>query len=119
VVYVSQYFWLAFVPETSFWLQADDDNCIAPNYWAVLCFLCQFSLLGGELWFFALSRDMYTTITNPFTSPMRQTFKYALVVFSGALITSVALMILGPKIYGLSSDPMIWIQVGKNKAIGI
>jgi hypothetical protein len=78
---------------------------------AIFCFLCQFSLLGAELWFFVMSRDMYLTVSNPFSSYKKQATLFGVFVFTVAAFLGCLLVGFGPGIYGLSSDPMIWIQV--------
>ena len=138
VLFVSQFFWLAFVPQSQFW-ESDDSNgtslhvsyrslviiiltmylvvnfmldCVTPPQFAILCFVCQFSLLGAELWFFVLSRDMFLTVSNPFSSYKRMANRFTVFVFGIAALSGCILMAVGSKVYGLSSDPMIWIQVG-------
>jgi hypothetical protein len=85
--------------------------CQSASKFAVFCFICQFTLLGAELWFFVLSRDMYLTVSNPFSSYKKQATMFTIFVLTGATTAGVVLMGVGAHVYGLSSDPMIWIQV--------
>ena len=117
LVYVSQYFWLPFVHTSFFWASDDDGSngyCVVKPNVAILCFLTQYSLLGGELWFAVISRDIKLTITNPFTSYIQQSRRYTAFAIIGAFIPAFILMFLkninNQPVYGLSWDPMIWIQ---------
>lgn len=118
---MSQYFWISSVDSSFYWKSNDSSNagaCISNIQVAPLCFLTQFSLLGAEMWFCVLSRDIHLTITNPFTSYKLQSVRYSIFVFTWALGTASVLMIIGNKQegYGLSSDAIIWIrdQVAEN-----
>lgn len=113
MVYVSQFFWIAFPPSTFFWNQplvTSASSCESNRNVAALTFLCQFSLLGGELWYFVLSRDIHMAITNPFSSYQLVEWQFTVGVFSLSLLTGLILLSLGPNVFGLTSDPMIWIQ---------
>lgn len=109
---MSQYLWLAFVPNSFFWSATNDDvaNCMVnPQIWP-FAFLTQFSLLGGELWFAVLSIDIHLSLTNPFSSHKANAMYYTGFVYSVAILMAVILVSMVPIRYGLSTDPMIWVH---------
>lgn len=112
-MFVSQYLWIAFVPNSFFWYNVSDDfdSCeVNPHIWP-FCFVTQFSLLGGELWFGVLSVDIHMSLTNPFASYTTYANYYAIAVYAIALFTATLLVCIVPIQYGLSPDPMLWVNV--------
>jgi hypothetical protein len=109
LIFVSQYLWIPLAPIDFFWKSEDD--CVASNWAGFFSFVTQFSLLGGELWFFVLTLDLHFACTNPFTSYKLNAQRYEIFVICGSLMTASALLISGPDVYGLSSDLTCWIQV--------
>lgn len=104
---------MAFVPKSFFWLTVkdDDDNPCNTNpvIWP-LSWLTQFSLLGGELWFWVLSVDIHVALTNPFSNNIANSMFYTIIVLGTAAVTATILVSVTPVQYGLSSDPMIWVK---------
>lgn len=116
LLFVSQYLWIAFVPKTFFWTEVtDDDNpCDTNPYIWPLSWLTQFSLLGGELWFWVLSVDIHVALTNPFSNTISNSYFYSGIVLGIAALTATILVTILPIQYGLSSDPMIWVRDKRN-----
>ena len=117
-LFVSQFLWLPFVKDPFlFWvgeqlLSQKDQSCSGRaqvSMWP-LAFLTQFSMLGSELWFFILSFDVRLNLTNPFVSSDSMLPKYMFIVYFISILSAVILVALGPDRFGLSSDPMLWIQ---------
>ena len=112
---MSQYLWIAFVPNNFFWTDynssADDsEGCETnPSIWP-LSWLTQFSLLGAELWFCAMSVDIHVSLTNPFSSPQVYDFYYRVGVHGFAALMATILVAMDPIQYGVSTDPMIWVR---------
>jgi len=52
----------------------------------------QFSLLGGEFWFLALSVDLLQGLTNPFSSYSRNQRQYSVLIYLATTIAAVALV---------------------------
>jgi hypothetical protein len=111
-LFTSQYFWIGYVNQNFFWRDNYDNECVTKHSAAVFAFLTQFFLFGGELWYFILSLDTHKSITNPFTCYALEENYYMILVYTLSLMTAVALILQGPTVYGLSTDPMIWIQDG-------
>jgi hypothetical protein len=110
---------LSFVPNDFFWDSYgtgndDDVSCTVNGYIWPLCWITQFTLLGGEIWFAVLSVDIHVSLTNPFSSHLVNDKYYtALVCFIGGL-TATLLVCIRPIQYGLSTDPMIWVKDQKD-----
>ena len=118
LLFVSQYLWLSFAPNSFYWnhwAKHASDCDVNPRIWP-LCWLTQFSLLGGELWFAAISLDIHVSLTNPFSSHKSNMAKYRLMVYGIAFLTATALVSIRPLQYGLSVDPMVWITVKSDTA---
>eukprot|EP01039_Chlorochromonas_danica_P006594 gene6594-7287_t len=115
VIFVSQYLWLAFVPNSLFWTDYYDDDdrtedCRTnPNIWP-LAWLTQFSLLGAELWFASLAVDIHVSLTNPFSSHQAYDHYYLVFVYGVAAMMATILVSITPIQYGVSTDPMIWVR---------
>lgn len=107
-LYVSQYLWITFIDSSFF---RDDETCRSTAMAALFSWMTQFSLIGGELWFFVLTMDLHLACQNPFTSYKLNAKRYLLLVFLGSVGTACILIMLGPEVYGLSSDANCWIQV--------
>ena len=117
LLFVSQFLWISFAPHSFFWTEYshDDINNCEPNanLWP-LAWLCQFTLLGGELWFAVLSLDIHLSLTNPFTSYVTNSKYYTAAVYIVAFTTATIFVSVVPIQYGLSVDPMIWVSVYDN-----
>lgn len=107
---------MSFLPAGFYWnshynYNNDDSNVCETNpvIWP-LSWLTQFSLLGGELWFGVLSLDIHVALSNPFTSYDLNANTYTAVVYFLAITTATILVCLVPIKYGISTDPMIWIE---------
>lgn len=118
IIFVSQYLWLAFVPNKFFWSDysteddGDDDSfhCETnPHIWP-LAWLTQFSLLGAELWFAALAVDIHVSLTNPFSSHREYDRYYRIFVYTLSSLMATILVSVSPIQYGVSTDPMIWVK---------
>ena len=109
MLFVSQYLWIPFVPDSFFW--SDEDDCRASHWAGFFSFWTQFALIGGELWFLVLTMDLHFATTNPFTSYKLNAKRYEVFVLMGSIGTASILIAAGPKVYGLSSDATCWIQV--------
>jgi hypothetical protein len=93
------------------WYLGDDrsDDCVPnPDIWP-LCWLTQFSLLGGELWFAVLSANVHVALTNPFVPTAVTAVNATIFVYAFSILVATILVVIVPIKYGLSSDPMIWI----------
>ena len=80
------------------------------NIWP-LAFLTQFSLLGGELWFGVLSLDIHLSLTNPFSSYTTYAPYYTSAVYLVAIGVATIFVSVVPIQYGVSVEPMIWVNV--------
>ncbi len=91
---------------------ADDVSyyCNASTMAAYLAFLTQFSLLGSELCFLVISLDLRMAYTNPFSSYKQNKIYFASIVFGFSFVTALALVLMGDRVYGLSSLGIAWIQ---------
>lgn len=115
LLFVSQYLWMGFAPPSFFWTETNDDGpCNSNPYIWPLSWLTQFSLLGGELWFWVLSVDIHVALTNPFSNNISNSARYSALVLGTAAVTATILVNIKPIHYGLSSDPMIWVKDQKN-----
>jgi hypothetical protein len=113
LVYCIQFLWLNFLPSGVYFDYEEEDGellCPATTFAAVSAFVMQFSLIGGELWFLVLTMDLHLATTNPFISYKQIATRYHALVYGGSLISSVALMLAGDRVYGLGSDSTSWIQ---------
>lgn len=121
LIFVSQFLWIAFAPHDFFWdsYSTDDSrSCVTnENIWP-LAWLVQFSLLGGELWFAVMSIDIHQSLTNPFTSYTINYQYYTTGVYSIAILVATVFVSIIPIQYGLSVDPMIWVNVYDNPSNG-
>lgn len=113
-LFVAQFLFMFHIPESFYWKEygADDNfECVPnPDIWP-LSWLTQFSLLGGELWLAVLSMDIHVALTNPFTSYAANANKFKMWVYGLAITTATVLVCYDPIQYGLSNEPLIWIQV--------
>ncbi len=116
LLFVSQFLWLGFAKEGFFWNSyptTDDSGCdqdeVNLNLWP-LCWLTQFSMLGSELWLCVLSMDIHISLTNPFVSYSTNVIYYNGLVYGLSIFTATLLVIVRPVQFGLSSEPMIWIN---------
>ena len=83
----------------------------------------QFSLLGGELWFLALSVDLLQGLTNPFSSYSRNQRQYSFIIYITAITVAVALVTQAGPLHcqgsfkTISGIDVCWIadQPGGNK----
>eukprot|EP01035_Chromulina_nebulosa_P019416 gene19416-25292_t len=105
-VFVQQYIWVPFINNNVFYQSntLSNNSCAASTTSAVLAFISQFSLLGGELWFFVISWDLRLAYTNPFSSYKQNRRYYTILVLSIALISSFALIFWGPTQYGVATE---------------
>ena len=94
----------------------DDDHdmppykCSSSEYAAYLAFITQFSLVGSEICFFIISYDLRLAYTNPFSSFKENRNFFLGLVLGISLLTSFILILLGPRVYGMSDLGLIWIQ---------
>ena len=111
--YFQQYLWL---PEMKQNYLYNDDAQQAPYYcsasenagrWA---FISQFCMIGVQMCFLVISVDLRLAYTNPFSSFKYNKAYYAFWVIGFSLLTSVFLMIMGPRVYGYDQHGVIWIQ---------
>ena len=113
MIFVQQYLWLPFVSATYFYnddLTTAPYNCIASETAAFFAFLSQFSFLGSELCFLVISIDLRKAYSNPFSSFNQSRWYFASFVLGFSLLTALALMSMGNKVYGLASEGVVWIQ---------
>ena len=116
IIYVQQYLWLPFVSTGSFYLHYSGDDCTGSCYChanaisAFLAFLTQFSLIASQLCFLTISVDLRNAYTNPFSTFKQNRMKYAIFIISFSLLTSICLMCMGNRVYGISTEGTVWIQ---------
>jgi len=67
-------------------------------------------MLGSELWLCVLSMDIHISLTNPFVSYSTNVIYYNGLVYGLSIFTATLLVIVRPVQFGLSSEPMIWIN---------
>ena len=115
-MFIQQYLWLPYVDPRVFYTVDSFNNgsCISTPIAAVISFISQFALLGGELWFFVISYDLRMAYTNPFSSFKENKKFYDRTVVFFSLLCSGILMIIGPKEYGLAAEGVLWIQNARN-----
>ena len=93
---------------------ADDQtaikDCIASSGSGFLAFVTQFSLIASQMCFLVISIDLRNAYTNPFTSYQQNRIFFAVIVVAFSLFTGVMLLIMGPRVYGPSSEGTVWIQ---------
>lgn len=123
MLFVSQFLWISFAPHSFFWdtYTEHDDGSLChtnTNIWP-LAWLTQFSLLGGELWFAVLSVDIHQSLANPFSSYQVNAQNYTLAVYVVAIFVATVLVSVKPIQYGLSVDPMIWVNNYANQNVGL
>ena len=122
LLFISQFLWISFAPNDFFWSHYNDngrEGCHTnTNIWP-LAWLCQFSLLGGELWFAVLSVDIHQSLVNPFTSYQVNAQNYTLGVYGIAIFVATVFVSVVPIQYGLSVDPMIWVNNYHNPDAGL
>lgn len=113
LLFVSQYLWISFPPDSFWWYETGRhaSDCVAREYLWPFCWLTQFSLLGGELWFAAMSIDIHISLTNPFSCYQINFKRYQVMVYGLGILTATVLVLFEPREYGLSSEPMIWVDV--------
>lgn len=116
LLFVTQFLWLGFANKSFFWNSYptnDDADCdvdeVNLNVWP-LCWLTQFSILGSELWLCVLSMDIHISLTNPFVSYSTNVMYYNGLVYGLSIFTATLLVIVRPVQFGLSNEPMIWIN---------
>ena len=121
LIFVSQFLWIASASHSFFWnhySEDDGDTCTTnPNIWP-LAWLVQFTLLGGELWFAVMSIDIHQSLTNPFTSYQINSWYYTTGVYAISALVATIFVSVVPIQYGLSVDPMIWVNVYNNPSEG-
>lgn len=121
LIFVSQFLWIASVPHTFFWDEYSNDetsDCVTNrNIWP-LAWAVQFTLLGGELWFAVLSIDIHQSLSNPFNSYHINSWYYTTFVYGLAILVATIFVSVVPIQYGLSVDPMIWVNDYNNSQNG-
>lgn len=114
VVLVQQFLWLPFLKTHLLYNDYDPSAeyiyCNASALAAILAFCSQFSLIASELCFLVISVDLRIAYTNPFSSFQQNRKYYALFVIGTSLFFAIILMCLGPEIYGLGSEGIVWVQ---------
>jgi hypothetical protein len=108
---------MSFAPNNFFWNSYYNDDtveCVTNGYIWPLCWLTQFSLLGGEIWFLCLSVDIHVSLTNPFSSHLINDVYYSITSFGVGIFTATLLVLIRPLQYGLSTDPMVWVRDQKD-----
>lgn len=111
-IFVQQFIWLPFLSNDVLFIPG---TCYATPLAAVLSFITQFSLLGGELWFLIISYDLRLAYTNPFTSFKQNQRKFFIFSYGIALVTSFSLMGWGNSVYGLAAEGIMWIQDSRSQ----
>lgn len=116
IIYVQQYLWLPFYSSVQLYesSSADDQtvnkDCVASSGSGVLAFITQFSLIASQMCFLVISIDLRNAYTNPFTSYQQNRIYFAVLVIAFSLFTGFMLLIMGPRVYGPSSEGTVWIQ---------
>jgi hypothetical protein len=121
LIFVTQFLWISAAPHSFFWDRYSEDdstNCVTNESIWPLAWLVQFTLLGGELWFAVLSIDIHQALANPFTSYQINAWYYTVGVYSIAALVATVFVSVVPIQYGLSVDPMIWVNVYNNPSDG-
>jgi 1-phosphatidylinositol-4-phosphate 5-kinase len=95
----------------------DDGSCIdvpTGSHSSRLCgglaFVNQFTMLGSELWFFAIANDLRVSLSNPFVSSAgvyKKNFLYVVII---SLLSACGLILAGDDVYGLTCNRVCWIQ---------
>lgn len=75
-----------------------------------MSFVTQFSLVASQLCFLVISIDLRNAYTNPFSSYKQNRVYFAFIVVAFAFFTGFMLILMGPRVYGPSSQGTIWIQ---------
>ena len=116
-MFVQQYIWEPFLPNSLFYQSSvDDPACTSSPFAGFLAFFSQFSLLGGELVFFVITIDLYLAYTSPFSAFSQYQNIYLAIVFGISLLTAFILIDFGPGAYGVASEGIVWIQDRKGQA---
>lgn len=122
LIFISQFLWISFAPNDFFWSSYNEEGrsgCRTNTQIWPLAWLCQFSLLGGELWFAVLSVDIHQSLANPFTSYQVNAQYYTFGVYFIAIFVATVFVSVVPIQYGLSVDPMIWVNNYQNQDDGL
>jgi hypothetical protein len=96
----------------------DTASCTTRTSIWPLAWLVQFTLLGGELWFAVMSMDIHQSLANPFTSFQSSSWFYTAGVYGVATLVATIFVGIVPIQYGLSVDPMIWVNDYNNAQNG-
>lgn len=113
LVFIQMYLWIPFITTQKFYTDDNDlapYTCMSSAYSAWLAFFTQGSLVGSEICFFIISYDLRIAYTNPFSSFKENINFYFGLVAGVSLLTSCILMLLGPRVYGMSDLGLVWIQ---------
>ena len=95
---IQQYLWLPFVSNSIFY--GNNNTCAASTFSAVFAFITQVSFIGSQFCFLSISIELRINYTNPFTSFKQNCIYYVMWIITMALITRVALIVMGPHVYG-------------------
>lgn len=113
LIFFQQFLWTPSLKKQVFYsddLEQPEYYCTSSEIAAFLAFLTQFSHLGGALCFLVISIDLRIAYTNPFASIRHNWPKYAAFVVAVSSVSALALIAMGPRVYGISSTGSVWIQ---------
>ncbi|KAF1328570.1 Phosphatidylinositol-4-phosphate-5-kinase, partial [Globisporangium splendens] len=82
-----------------------------PSSCKYLSGVTQFLYLASDSWYFALIVDLYTSLTNPFTSVKADRTKYKIAIYAVSAFSGVMTAAI-PKLHGISDGSYCWTDRG-------
>uniref|UniRef100_K3WT33 PIPK domain-containing protein n=1 Tax=Globisporangium ultimum (strain ATCC 200006 / CBS 805.95 / DAOM BR144) TaxID=431595 RepID=K3WT33_GLOUD len=82
-----------------------------PSSCKYLSGVTQFLYLASDSWYFALIVDLYTSLTNPFTSVKADRTKYKIAIYAVSTFSGLMTAVI-PQLHGISDGSYCWTDRG-------